>query len=279
MISCLRGCDDALRSCALTCRAWVWRAQQELHKSIYIDWGRTIAVNPERYTAPHIARIVRSLSILILPPPPFTDEDWYNEDAELLWQMFRRLTHVQCLSITSTQWFCTTRRRNVLLETFPHVTALRLANMRFAHVSDFLFFLSGFLQLEELRLDGVEWEDLTNPFNAWIIDLYPHQQVDMLPGQALKRLSFGCWHGEFNPRVTQEMIQHWLGRMSWYEIEIEWHAREEMGALPDLLKAVGPSVTYLEVGRRRGRPRGYFDALDGKCSGAYGLCHGKGETD
>ena len=48
------------------------------------------------------------------------------------------------------------------------------------------------------------------------------------------------------------MVQHWLAGLSCPQLGIEWRAREDFGALSDLLQAIGESVTYLEIGRRRG---------------------------
>ena len=125
VISNLRGNDAALRAYSLTCRAWRLQAQKELHRANLFEYGHPIGRTPERYSTSSTV------------------------------QIFRRFSHLRCLAVTNTEWYYSFGRRAVLVNTFAHVTSLRLSDVRFAHVEDFLCFISAFDALLELRMDGV----------------------------------------------------------------------------------------------------------------------------
>lgn len=255
IIRLLRGNYRTLRACCLTRRAWVQQSQKEIHRAIFLDCNRVFPRSPDRYTSPHLAQNVLFLDAVMLPLPPIPDTPHRDiKEAQMLYHLFGRLTQLQHLTLTTTEWLCAADGRAHLMAAFPRVRSLRLADVRFRHVTDFLYFLSAFPSLEQLRLDGVSWVHPPDEetANAW----KSYAPLHALPGHRLRRISFGCWYAEFDREVASDIVRTWLARGAWAELEVEWHAREDVGALPELLAAVGPSLSYLQIGLRKGCAHG-----------------------
>lgn len=126
-------------------------------------------VNSERYSSPHIARMVRSLKIVGLPSlqawqePDVSTHDTRNSPNTnpepfldlAAWTVLARLTEVQDLFLVDFYWAFTSRERDALAAVFHRVETLRLLVAFFQDGGDFQTFLGCFPQLCTLDLAHV----------------------------------------------------------------------------------------------------------------------------
>ncbi len=253
IIRLLRGDDCSLKACCLTSHSWLVPAQGTLHEDVHINCSNRNCVYPARYSSPKIAQYVHSLTVLELPPPiRYSPEEETHDTHVLVWDVLYRFTQLRRLTIHSMEWFCTQERRDILSATFSHVSSLRLCDIKFKHVHDFLFFMSAFPNISSLHLDGVSW---SYPLHSLtLLRDYPRQQLDTLSAQTLRTLSFGCWYGDFPTHVVEDIVQHWLCLSPHPALCVKWQARTCVDSLPYLLRALGPSISSLDIGIVKGEP-------------------------
>ena len=247
--------DDiaTLKACALTQRSMVYRSQYHIHKDILLDC--TTSLDPELYSTPTAARLVRKLRLYTPYRSAFdmSEENSTNEDAAASydkeshrhhsWTVISRLTGVRDLFLVDFSWNISPSDRDLFGTQFQSVTSLSLRLATFADSEDFSSFLSAFPKLTELKLSGVSW---IGPWgaNKWI--RYPSHSRAIPPVLKLRTLSLvGFAYAD-----VVEGIARWISSLVGYgvnDLTLIWNTNDGFQCLPILLSSFGPALSRFIV--------------------------------
>ncbi len=249
-----------LRACSLTCRSWTHRAQSHLHRSFSILCPR-LDLNPDIYSSSKVALHVRHLRAILLPAPPAEGIEYLSvEDVDdlddicarrqrnviHLWRVLSRLTRLQTMELSGFRWTIRSLEAMELASSvFRGITILDI-NGAFEGVHAFLGFLTLFPRLSALKVGGLTWvsRETPGPFSLPASPTRP----DVLPCQRLRVLSFiaeGC-----GANVLRDLACQWLASLASHGVNglrVQWHPYESSRGLPELLRALGPSIDQLEI--------------------------------
>lgn len=248
--------DDVatLKACALTQRSMVYRSQYHIHRDLLLDCATPL--DPDRYSSPNIARLIRKLQLYTPYKSAFdmSEEDSTNQDAAALyekeesyrhrpWTVISRLTGVRDLFLVDFSWNISPSDRDLFATQFQHVTSLSLRLACFADSEDFLDFISVFKGLTSLSLSGVSW---IGPWGArkWV--RYPARARAITPGRNLRTLNMGG----FAYVDVVEGISRWISSLvalGSSGLTLIWNTHDGFECLPVLLRGFGPSLSRFIV--------------------------------
>lgn len=250
----------SLRACSLTCRSWTHRAQEHLHRSYSILCPR-MDLNSDIYSSPKVAQHVRHLRAVLLPAPPTEGTGYLSvEDVDdpadisarrhrnviCVWGILSRFTRLQTLELSGFRWSVrSVEALELASSTFRGITVLDI-NGFFEGVHAFLAFLALFPRLSALKVAGLAWvpRATSGPPSPPASPTRP----DVVPCQHLRALSFTAEGCETN--VMRDLASQWLSSLASQNINglrVQWHTYESSKGLPELLRALGPSIEHLEV--------------------------------
>ena len=263
-----------LQSCSLTCRFWTHRAQAHLHRSCSILCPR-LATNPDLYSSPKVAQLVRHLRVILLPAPPreatgFSSVedikgrgDPYerrHRNAIYIWRILSRLTRLQTLELSGFRWSIESLEALELASSvFRGITVLEI-NGLFENAHAFLAFLSLFPRLSSLKITGIDWvsRKMSGSSSPSSQPLSP----ESVPCHRLRVLSFmgdGC-----NAKVMKDLASEWLSSLASNGVNglrVQWYPCENSKGLPEVLGALGPSVDQPELSADQQVPKSDLQSL------------------
>lgn len=259
----LRDEPASLKACALTSRSWTYRSQTHLHRTILVICRRN--VDPDRYSSPHVARLVRNLKIVDLPPfqpglPTITTpgnltshipRNRRNADLEPFhdvpaWKILSRLTEIQELFLVDCAWDLTHKEKDAFAELFHDIKSLRLLVACFEGAADFGSFLSCFPCLCRLEMTFVCWD--TSPSKA-------REESHVWQPRVIENCSRlsnivvgkgGCDYGIL--RALAQWLSPETGVTTGADtMTFSWFSEYSAGAFPELLQAMNSSLVHLVV--------------------------------
>ncbi|GJE99464.1 hypothetical protein PsYK624_157280 [Phanerochaete sordida] len=174
------------------------------------------------------------------PPSPT-----YDPEA---WALLSRFPRVTKLTISCADWYSTAEDRDRMHDAFGQVTKLCLIGCTWQHGHDFVYFLSAFPNVSDLRIID------PNIPSAQCMDLvsYPRQKTGTIPGSALRilRISWDDSSGGFDEVDMHELVGPWLSHFPSVVPEglhFEWSSSHGWSAFPACIRAIGPALDRLDV--------------------------------
>ena len=148
-----------LRTCALTCKAWLEPSRRLLHESVHIEPSpRSLKQLSEIYSSPDIAQYVRAAT-LTLAGWPRTDATVLHDNQDLLSSLFKHFTHLERINLQNLGWGTLSSETVHLLLGLTQLTALSLHNVTFDSNVQFESTILAFPNLSSLSIDGVRWSE------------------------------------------------------------------------------------------------------------------------
>ena len=225
IIDCLAHDRDALKTCALTRRAWVHRSRHHLHRRVTIDGN--LNRRPDYYSTP-AAQHIRDLK-LVSPPQPRSG----SVDRSSAWTTISRFTEITSLTIIFSYWSGESFR--ALEPITRNVQHLELLVASFGNCDEFFGFIAMFPNLQSLALSSLT---IGSPFGQRSV------RIDPPPG--LTSLRYGA---HFQQPAIAQRIADWLSYLPKHTLphfSLTWKAPSH-SSLPAVLKALGPRVSHLEI--------------------------------
>ncbi|KAI0695363.1 hypothetical protein BC835DRAFT_1519919 [Cytidiella melzeri] len=220
---------DALKSCALTRRAWLPRSRHHLHQRVTIN---SSVHRPLDYYATPAAQFIRELK-LVSPPQPFSDRDGVNILHANTWRIIPRFTEITSLTLLYTSW---TDKTNRYLEPIArNVKHLELIVTTFGNCDEFFAFVAMFPELQSLVLTSLT-----------IGSAFGRHSLRIDPPPKLSSLRYGAHF--LNPTVTRR-VADWLSYLPQTTLprfSLTWRAPSQNG-LSSILRALGPRLIRVEL--------------------------------
>ncbi|KAI0090968.1 hypothetical protein BDY19DRAFT_932660 [Irpex rosettiformis] len=226
IIDCLAHDRGALKSCALTRRAWLHRSRHHLHRKVALDGN--IYRRPDYYSTP-AAQHIRDLKLVSPPQPPRSG----SVDQSGTWTIISRFTEINTLTILYSSW--SGESYKYLAPITNNVTHLELLVASFGNCDEFFAFVAMFPNLQSLALSSLT---IGSPFGR--------QSIRIDPPSRLTSLRYGV---HFQHPAIAQRIADWLSylpRTTLPHFSLTWKAPSHSD-LTHILKALGPRLAHLEV--------------------------------
>lgn len=239
IIDLLRGDRETLKSCSLTCRLWVDRSQQHLHRFIRVSARHNAIPLVERYTHPRLTQYVRK--VLVVSEAPATSI-WPTIDAlplrEDMWYFTLRFPNIEKLGLMNIKWtHAPLEVRSHLLSSKLRSLSIRSLLLTEADAQTLFSFISMSPRLTSLAIGAIHWESDLPSTPLW--NVTPSVRLDQLT------FDFVSWSDS-----VATSIAAWLsiitahGSVKCVVLYGEWDANI---ILYQLLRAIGPAAIDLRL--------------------------------
>ena len=246
----------ALKACALVCRAWLHRCREHLHHSVTI-YHQNCCIHPSQI--PDLDRLLAlpvvaayTQELILEGKTDYaalrkTDADVEHNGEEIFWHVLSQFAHVHSLRVKRLFWVAhTLSNKDRLCAAFPYVAKLDVYMSDFVDAQEFLSFITGFPQLQRLKVERVFWcESATEWFATTGSDpsSYRHLPPDATPGANLQHLQ--VQHCDVHNMVD---VARWLSSISAAKItslHLSPPDGDDFTALPLYFRAVVASIERL----------------------------------
>ena len=232
---------NALRSCSLTSRCWVYRAQYHIHRRVTVRrYNNAAEPDTDWYSSARVAQLVQHLFLDTLPlipdgTPPFPTMDH-------LWDTIFRFPCVTDLSISNGWWDYTEQERNAFGSHFRNLRSLSLCGIILPDQDTFLELIGEFPRLKSLAINPITFnqpkgEGIT--LSRWLSTGVPGSSIDHLT------IGRGCFS-----TVLFEFLLQWLKVLSkgvHDGFTLQWQASLNIQVLPGVLRCLGTSLSQLSL--------------------------------